>query len=242
MNPLKRLQHALDRLPNYRAVLGDVALDTTLAVLNMERERLTAPHPAGEPSRTATALVADMVNFTQLSATLDAEDITHLVHQLWLQLDSVIAAHDGTVAKHVGDAVIALWGLADQPPASSAWQAVQAALALQTATARFRPDRLPHLTSHPVQIRVGISTGPVALSAFGLRETFDALGAAVDAAARLQSAAPPGGIFVAVDTYRHIRPTLTATPHPAFALRAEALPASGGAALHAYQVICLPEP
>lgn len=237
VNSLERLQHAINRLPNHRALLGEAALETTLAVLEMERERLAAPNPTGELSRTATALVADMVNFTQLSATLDAEDITNLVNQLWWQLDGVIAAHEGTVAKHVGDAVIALWGLADQPPAQAAWHAVQAALALQTATASFNPDRLPAAILQPVQIRVGISTGPVALSAFGVREAFDALGEAVNTAAHLQHAAPPGGIFVAVDTYRHIRPMLAAQESPPFALRPEALPAAGDTALHAYQVI-----
>ncbi len=241
MNPLERLQHALSRLPNYQALLGEAALKTTLTVLEMERERLAAPTPAGDLSRTATALVADMVNFTQLSASLDAEDITNLINQLWLHLDGVIAAHEGTVAKHVGDAVIALWGLADQPPAQAAWHAVQAALAVQEATTHFRPAGL-QATTPPVQIRVGISTGAVALSAFGLRETFDALGEAVNTAAHLQHAAPPSGIFVAVDTYRHIRPTWAAQAAPTFALHPTALPAANGTILHAYQVLRLTSP
>lgn len=212
-------------------MLGDEVLATILAVLELERERLSSPTPAGDLSRTATALVADMVNFTQLSARLDAEDITNLVNQLWLHLDGIIAAHEGTVAKHVGDAVIALWGLADQAPAQAAAQAVQAALALQEATAHFRPaglqDDMP-----PVQIRVGISTGAVALSAFGLREEFNALGEAVNTAARLQHAAPPGGIFLAVDTYQHVRHL----PEKQFTLRAEALQGASGERLHAYQI------
>jgi len=51
---------------------------------------------------------------------------------------------------------------------------------------------------------VGINTGLVALG--GLTEAEDTLmGAAVNLAARLESAAPPGGLLISHDTYRHVR-------------------------------------
>jgi class 3 adenylate cyclase len=62
------------------------------------------------------------------------------------------------------------------------------------------------------QVRVGINTGMVA--AGGETEAEDTvMGRAVNLAARLESAAPPGGLLISHHTYRHVRGIFNAEAH-----------------------------
>ena len=59
-----------------------------------------------------TILFADVSGFTAMSETMDAEDVTEVMNDLWKRLDGAIVAHGGRIDKHIGDAVMALWGTA----------------------------------------------------------------------------------------------------------------------------------
>ena len=39
------------------------------------------------------------------------EAVASLMNELWARLDTVIADHGGRVDKHIGDAVMAVWGV-----------------------------------------------------------------------------------------------------------------------------------
>ena len=56
-------------------------------------------------------------------------------------------------------------------------------------------------------MRIGIHTGPVMVSFLGERrgQDFVAVGDTVNLASRIQNAAPPGGVLLTHDTYRHVR-------------------------------------
>ena len=47
---------------------------------------------------------------TALSETLDAEEVSSLINALWQRLDAVVLHHGGRIDKHIGDAVMALFG------------------------------------------------------------------------------------------------------------------------------------
>jgi len=70
-------------------------------------ERVAAPQ--GE-RRQVTILFADLSGFTALSRSLDAEQVHEVVARFTSRVDGVIVGYDGSIDKHIGDAVMALFG------------------------------------------------------------------------------------------------------------------------------------
>jgi class 3 adenylate cyclase len=66
--------------------------------------------PLREERKVVTVLFADLVGFTARSERMDPEDVQRLLQPHHAQLRSVLERHGGTVAKFVGDAVMAIFG------------------------------------------------------------------------------------------------------------------------------------
>ena len=195
-----QIEQAIAALETQRHILGDAVVDASLVALRQQLAALIAPARSVDQQRKqATILFADLSGFTALSERMDAEDVTELMNALWSRLDQVIVERGGYIDKHIGDAVMALWGVGtareDYPE-----QATRAALGLHAAVAGFAQVR-----GIALQIRVGINTGPVLFSPVGTTAEYTALGDAVNIASRLEHAAPLGGVLVSHDTYRHVR-------------------------------------
>ncbi|MSP83490.1 MAG: adenylate/guanylate cyclase domain-containing protein [Alphaproteobacteria bacterium] len=116
--------------------------------------------PAGE-RREVTVLFADLAAFTRLSATRDPEDMHRLLNRLFAVVDRIVIEHGGTVDKHMGDAVMALFGAPvahDNDPE----RAVRTAIALHGAVAELgQEERLP------LALHIGVNSGVVVASAVG---------------------------------------------------------------------------
>src|SRR5205809_3805863 len=97
---------------------------------------------------------------------------------------AVIEGHGGTVEKFIGDAVMAVFGVPVLHE-DDAVRALRAAAEMRAA--------LPELG---VQARIGVNTGEVVAGSGGTLVTGDA----VNVAARLEQAAPPGEVYVGADT------------------------------------------
>ena len=65
--------------------------------------------PYGE-RRQVAILFADLSGFTALSRSLDAEQVHELVDGFTSLVDGIIDGYGGSVDKHIGDAVMALFG------------------------------------------------------------------------------------------------------------------------------------
>ena len=160
------------------------------------------PPPAEQKRKQVTVLFADVSGFTAMSESLDAEEVTEVMNTLWAPLDAAITAHGGRIDKHIGDAVMALWGV-DQAREDDPERAILAALAMQAELAAFRSAAGGR--SGQLAMRIGLNTGPVLLGEVGSRHEFTAMGDTVNLASRLEHAAPVGGILIAHDTYRQVR-------------------------------------
>ncbi|MCU0607330.1 MAG: tetratricopeptide repeat protein [Candidatus Edwardsbacteria bacterium] len=208
MTEQERLRSAIAHLEAQRALLGDAVVDAALGPLSEKLEALAASGAAGTPEqrRQVTVVFADVSGFTALSERMDAELVRDTMNALWQRLDGVITAHGGMVDKHIGDAVMALWG-ALTVREDDAERAVRAALAMQAEVARFAGN-----TRVRLGMRIGVSTGPVLLGAVGTTAEFTAMGDAVNLASRLQHQAPVGGVLASHDTYRLVRGIFDVTP------------------------------
>ena len=148
--------------------------------------------------RLVTILFADFEGFTAYVNDVDAEDVHFRMRALWDSLDSLIKSHGGTVEKHMGDAIMAVFGdkvAHEDDPA----EAVRAALEMQACLQESRGTG-PVL---PLQMRIGVHTGILVLEPMASGE-FRTTGEAVNLASRLQQHAPAGGILISHNTYRSI--------------------------------------
>ena len=76
-----------------------------------------------------TVLFADVSGYTALSEKLDAEEVRDLMDDLWARLDPLITDHGGRINSHMGDSIMALFGVGTTRE-SDPRQTVRAALAM----------------------------------------------------------------------------------------------------------------
>lgn len=215
MTRREQLKRAIAALETQRAILGDEVVDTMVAVA---RERLTVleVQVAVEQRKQVTVLFADISGFTAMAEAMDPEEVRDTMNALWTRLDAVIAAYDGAIDKHMGDAVMALFG-APTAHEDDPERAIRAALVMQKEIGdwglEISGSRSPTSTLRsPLSIRIGIHTGPVMLGAVGTTAEYTAIGDTVNLASRLQQAAPVGGVLVSHDTYRHVHGVFSVLP------------------------------
>ena len=190
-----QLEAAIAAQESLRGVVSDEVIDATIETL---RQQLSTLDRADE-RRQVTVLFADVSGFTALSELRDHEDVSTLMNRVWSRLDNVITDHGGRIDKHIGDALMAIWG-ADTTREDDPELAVRAALELQRAMDRLRSDEASEL-----HLRVGVNTGPVLLGRVGSTGEFTAIGDTVNLASRLEHAAPTDGVLIAHETYRHVK-------------------------------------
>ena len=142
-----------------------------------------------------TVLFADLAGFTSRSEGQDIEDVQALLDRYHLLSRHEIERHGGTIAKFIGDGVMALFG-APVAHEDDSERAVRGALAIQAAVGEQRSED----PAFDVHVRVGIATGEVLVTTLG--QSVDAVGDVVNTAARLESAAPRDGVLVADAAYR----------------------------------------
>jgi len=160
---------------------------------------------AGE-SKELTVLFSDIRSFTNISETLSAQELKHMLNSYFTPITKEIFDRNGTIDKYVGDMVMAFWGapLDDEKHRD---HAVLAALNMQKITeelkAEFKQEGLPE-----VNIGVGVNTGLMNVGDMGsnYRRSYTVLGDAVNLGSRLESITKFYGakILIGEETYDHI--------------------------------------
>jgi class 3 adenylate cyclase len=155
------------------------------------------PGTGGEPfeRRLATILMADIVGYSRMMEA--NEERTLRVFRGHREIfDAMLVQHRGRMFNTAGDAV-----LAEFP---SAVDAVRCATEIQSAL-RTRNDHLA--PDERMQFRIGVNLGDVIV------QGTDLLGDGVNVAARIQTAAEPGGVCVSGSVYDQIRNKLSLEFH-----------------------------
>ena len=151
----------------------------------------------GAERRLITVMFCDLVGSTSLAARLDAEDWRNLVGAYLDEASAAVTGLGGHVLKKLGDGLMALFGY-PQAQENDAERAVRAALAIQRAladlNARNAATGAPELAA-----RIGLESGRVVVDSTG-----EVYGEAPNVAARVQSAAAPGEIWITLGVHRQI--------------------------------------
>ncbi len=138
--------------------------------------------------REVAALFTDIAAFTTLVETIEPGALGELLNEYLTGMTDIVFAHEGTVAKIVGDALHVLFGAPGEQPDHAA-RAVACALALDDFSEAFRQRWRERGVALGVT-RVGVHAGPAIVGNFGGGRFFDytAYGDTINVAARLEAA------------------------------------------------------
>lgn len=137
-------------------------------------------------AREITVLFADLRGFTTLSENMTPETVVSLLNEVMEYLSGHIADFDGTLDKFMGDGAMAFWG-SPVPMDDHGDRAVSCAIAMLEHLDSLN-ERLMQKSMPPVQLGIGINSGPVAVGHMGSRnrKNYTAVGDTVNIASRLQ--------------------------------------------------------
>jgi adenylate cyclase len=154
-----------------------------------------------------TVLFADLVGFTPLSQRMEASELVSLLDRVFARWDAIAAEHGVEKIKTIGDAYMAASGI-PLPRADHAEAVAEMALAMGTEVARCSAE-----TGLPLEVRIGIDTGPVIAGVIGRAKfIYDLWGDTVNTASRMESHALPGTIQVTERAYERLRPRYELRP------------------------------
>ena len=136
-----------------------------------------------------SVLFVDLVGFTTLSESRDAEDVRELLTRYFDTARTIVGRYGGMIEKFIGDAVMAVWG-APVAREDDAERAVRAGLELVDAVAMFGAE----VGAADLRARAGVVTGRAAT--LGEPDEGRVTGDSVNTAARVQSTAQPGSVCV----------------------------------------------
>lgn len=140
-----------------------------------------------------TVLFCDLRGFTALAETLSEHETVRLLNEFHTRMSTRVFDWEGTLDKLIGDGFMAYFGAPLVQP-DHAERAVQCALALHDELELWNAER----TDSPLQIGVGLHTGPVILGDIGApdRQDFTAVGRTVNVAARMENLTKDLGVEI----------------------------------------------
>lgn len=155
--------------------------------------------------RVVTILFSDVKGSTSLAENLDPEEVLDIMNGAFEILIKPITRYEGTIARLMGDAILAFFGAPiaheDDPD-----RACMAALDIIKGAKEYGKKLAKEKNIEGFNVRVGINTGMVVVAEVGtdLRVEYTAMGDAVNTAARMESSAETGTIMITEDTKKLI--------------------------------------
>ncbi len=153
---------------------------------------------------TVSVLFSDIRGFSALAERLNPAELAELLNRNYFTpLDSIIFSHNGTLDKHIGDSIMAIFG-APVGGDDDARRAVLTALAMQEEIATI--NRGIAEADRRIAVGIGIATGEVMAGVFGSpwKKEYTTFGAPVNLASRLEHCAREDQILVCGDTARRV--------------------------------------
>jgi adenylate cyclase len=161
-------------------------------------ERFRSLYLAGtrERHQEISVLFTDLAGFTSFSERMPPAETSAMLKAYYELAAPTIARFGGEIEHFTGDGIMATFTRGDH-----ALGAARAALALQEQMAGLGE-------AHPdwPRLRVGVNTGDAIIRELGGhgKVAYSAVGDSVNVGARLEAAAPVGGVLVGAETYRRL--------------------------------------
>ena len=194
--------------------VGSVASHYVQAALERVRvtrtfERYVAPEVVQEILREGTdslglggkavdiaVLFVDIRGFTTMSERLQPEAVVNILNQYLTMTSSCVEKNHGTLDKFVGDCTMAFWGAPftmDDPVYHACRTAMDIVQGAEELSAKLEAE-----TGETLRCGVGVNYGPAVVGNIGSEKHMDytAIGDTVNTAARLESNAPGGMVYI----------------------------------------------
>ena len=152
-------------------------------------------------AREVSVVLADLAGYTQFTESRPDEEVAAMLNAYFGRVIPVMERAGGEVHQIVGDELMVIFGK-DSAVSDHALRAARAALVLQRVAQRTAAghDDWP-------RFRVGVSSGEVHAGLVGAargHRKHGVVGDVVNLAARLQAAAPVGGVLIGEETFREL--------------------------------------
>ncbi len=170
-------------------------------------ERLLATRGKAEGERRmVTILFSDVKGSTAMGERLDPEEVMEVMNGAFDVLIGAVYKHEGTLARLMGDAILAFFG-APIAHENDPERAVRCALEIVGGAQAYAQKLEAERGIQGFNVRVGINTGLVVVGEVGsdLRVEYTAMGDAINLAARMEQNAPVGGVMISHDTFLQVQ-------------------------------------
>ncbi len=152
-----------------------------------------------------SVLFSDIANFTGFCDTNSPDEVQAVLDEYLNNMVGLVFQHEGIIDKYMGDGLLAFFENEEESRIVSPANSVRTAVAMQEGARRLR-EKWAAEGRLPIQIRVGIATGEVAVGNLGTKDKIDytIIGSKVNLASRLQGKGESGDIVVDEETHSHI--------------------------------------
>jgi adenylate cyclase len=155
------------------------------------------PNSIADAFDEASILFADVVDFTPLASRLDAREVVGLLDRLFTSFDELVDRYGVEKIKTIGDCYMVAAGVPTRRP-DHAHALASLALEMRERAKQFLPGR----DGHALQLRIGISSGPVVAGVIGRRRfLYDLWGDTVNMASRMEEHGTPDEIQITRPTW-----------------------------------------
>jgi len=169
-----------------------------------------------------TCLFADIRGFTSYSEKQTPEDLVAVLNRYLAAAAEAVLAHEGTVDKFLGDAIMA-WYNAPLPQPDHTLRAVKSALAIREAIEKLHKE-LPQ-KSH-LDFGIGIHYGEAVLGWIGTekRLEYTAIGDSINTTKRIQENSAKGQILISKNAYERVKEQIKAKPYAPLTVKGKTQP------------------
>lgn len=195
---LRRIE---DERSRHHELLAKILPRSVIERLERGEQRIADEFPE------STVLFADIVGFTEISARHKSAEIVEFLNGVFGRFDKLVGQHGVEKIKTIGDAYMVAGGVPDRRPGHVEAIADLALEMIAEASHLLGPD------GEPLQIRIGIHSGPLIAGVIGeSRFGYDLWGNTVNTASRMESHGVPGRIQVSDAVYRHLKDKFVLEP------------------------------
>jgi adenylate cyclase len=155
-----------------------------------------------------TVLFSDIRGFSDLTDSLEPEEITLLLDNYLSEMTKLIYRYEGTLDKIIGDGIMVFFGDPVSIP-DHAQRAVLLAVDMQKKIDQLRDEWLSY--GYDLNIGIGINTGYMTVGNIGseFHRDYTVIGNQVNVAARLEQMARAGEILISQRTYSKAKDVAT---------------------------------